>query len=60
MQNCRYGFITLAQANIQSNKAYDEIEIQELLHKMNEYFEYNFPLEPSEFIISDNLSTNWR
>ena len=52
VQNYRYGFITLAQANIQSNKAYDEIEIQELLHKMNEYFpEYNFPLEPSQNLL---------
>ena len=52
VQNYRYGFITLAKANIQSNKAYDEIEIQELLHKMNEYFpEYNFPLEPSQNLL---------
>ena len=52
VQNYRYGFITLAQSNIKSNLAYDQIEIEGLLSKMNQYFpEYNFPLEPSQNLL---------
>mgnify|MGYP001254385627 FL=1 len=52
VQNYRYGFITLAQSNIKLNKAYDQIEIEELLSQMNQYFpEYNFPLDPSQNLL---------
>jgi hypothetical protein len=52
VQNYRYGFINLAQANIINDRSYDEQEIELLLDLMNKYFPTeNFPLEVSQNLL---------